>query len=185
MDEIEELLTRAASGEAGAQEKLYAACYGELKKLARSRLRQHARLCDLETTSLVHETYLRLAPAPRLRALHRRGFFLYASRVMRSVIVDALREHLAERRGGDLERVTLSTQLGDELPEATPEQALDVDEALKALAQDKPRLAKVAEMRYFGGYSEEEIAEALDVTTRTVRRDWKTARELLRGMLTD
>lgn len=185
MDDIEQALTRAAAGEPGAQDRLFAASYDELRQLARARLRQHPVAGDLNTVALVHETYLRFAGSPPLRALHRRGFFLYASRVMRSVIVDTLRELAAQRRGGDQEQVTLSTELGEELAEATPEQVLDIDAALQALAQDEPRLARVAEMRFFAGHTEAEVAEALGVTERTVRRDWQKASLLLRAMLTD
>ncbi len=183
MDEIEQQLARAVAGEAGAQDQLFAGCYDELRLLARSRLRRLPGAGDMDTLSLVHETYLRLVPAPRLRALHRRGFFMYASRVMRSVILDTLRELAAQRRGGDLERVTMTTRLGDELAEVTPEQVLDIDAALQALARDEPRLAKVAEMRFFAGHTEAEVAEALGVTERTVRRDWTKASLLLRAML--
>lgn len=184
MDNIEHELARAAAGEADAQDRLFAASYDELRQLARSRLRQHPAAGDLNTVALVHETYLRFAGTPPLRALHRRGFFLYASRVMRSVIVDTLRELAAQRRGGDQEQVTLSTELGEELAEATPEQVLDIDAALQALAQDEPRLARVAEMRFFAGHTEAEVAQALGVTERTVRRDWQKASLLLRAMLT-
>jgi len=112
----------------------------------------------------------------------RRPFFAYASRVMRSVIIDAVCERQAERRGGDLNRLTLDTQLIDKLP-AGEDELLQVHEALEALAKAEPRLAKVVEMRYFGGYTEVEIAEALDLTERTVRRDWDNARMLLELML--
>ncbi len=185
MDDVDALLARAVAGEVGAQDELFAGCYDELRSLARSRLRRWPGAGDLDTLSLVHETYLRLIEAPRLRALHRRGFFLYASRVMRSVILDTLREMAAERRGGDLQRVTMTTRLGDELAEVTPAQVMDIDAALLALAEDEPRLAKVAEMRFFAGHTEIEVAEALGVTERTVRRDWMKARLLLRAMLAD
>lgn len=183
MDPMEQELARAVAGEAGAQDRLFATCYAELRHLARSRLRQHPVAGDLNTTALVHETYLRLLPSTQLRALHRRGFFMYASRVMRSVIIDTLRELGAQRRGGDLERVTLNTQLGDELAAATPEQVMDIDAALQALAGSEPRLAQVAEMRFFAGHTEAEVAEALGITERTVRRDWHKASLLLRAML--
>jgi RNA polymerase sigma factor (TIGR02999 family) len=185
MDEIESLLARAVAGEAGAQDQLFAASYDELRLLARARLRRLPAAGDLNTTALVHETYLRIAPGAPLHTLHRRGFFMYASRVMRSVIVDTLREHACGRRGGDLQRLTLDARLGDELAEATPEQVLDIDAALQALAAEKPRLAQVAEMRFFAGHTEIEVAEALDVTERTVRRDWHKASLLLRAMLAD
>ena len=97
---------------------------------------------------------------------------------MRSVIVDSARERLAERRGGDLMQVTLSTQIAENIP-ADDQGILQVHEALIALAKADPRAAQVVEMRYFGGYTEEEIAEALDINVRTVARDWEKARLLL------
>jgi RNA polymerase sigma factor (TIGR02999 family) len=97
---------------------------------------------------------------------------------MRSVVVDNARERLAERRGGDLMQVTLSTQIADSVP-AGDEAILQVHEALIALAEADPRAARVVEMRYFGGYTEQEIADALDIDVRTVNRDWQKARLLL------
>jgi RNA polymerase sigma factor (TIGR02999 family) len=136
----------------------------------------------LDTTALVHESYLRFIHSGQLRSDDRRAFFAYASRVMRSVIIDAVRERQAERRGGDLQRLTLNTQIADNLP-AGEDELLKVNEALEVLAQAEPRLAKVVEMRYFGGYTEAEIGEALELTERTVRRDWDKARMLLGALL--
>jgi RNA polymerase sigma factor (TIGR02999 family) len=181
-DDISALIRRVNAGEAGAQDQLFAAAYGELRKLARSRLRDGGRNTVLDTTALVHESYLRFLNSGQLRSDDRRAFFAYASRVMRSAIIDAVRERQAERRGGDLQRMTLNTQVADSLP-AGEEELLQVHEALDVLAQAEPRLAKVVEMRYFGGYSEQEIAEALEITDRTVRRDWDKARLLLAAML--
>ena len=181
-DAIEILIEQVNAGSAGAQDRLFAAAYDELRKLARSRLRDGGRNTVLDTTVLVHESYLRFLGSGRLRPDSRRAFFAYASQVMRSVIIDAVRERQAQRRGGDLARVTLDTQVADSLS-ASEDEVLDVHEALEALAAAEPRLAKVVEMRYFGGYSEAEIAEALQVTDRTVRRDWDKARLLLGVML--
>jgi RNA polymerase sigma factor (TIGR02999 family) len=183
MSDISELIRSVNAGEAGAQDRLFAAAYGELRQLARSRLRGGGRNTVLDTTALVHESYLRFIHSGRLRSDDRRAFFTYASRVMRSVIIDTVRERQAERRAGDLERLTLNTELQDKLP-AGENELLEVNEALEVLAQAEPRLAKVVEMRYFGGYTEVEIAEALDLTERTVRRDWEKARMLLSAMLT-
>jgi RNA polymerase sigma factor (TIGR02999 family) len=177
-----ELIRRVNSGEPGAQDALFAATYGELRKLARSRLRDGGRNTVLDTTALVHESYLRFLGAGQLRSDDRRAFFAYASRVMRSVIIDAVRQRQAERRGGDLQRMTLNTQGIDNLP-AGEQELLQVHEALEVLAAAEPRLAKVVEMRYFGGYSEQEIADALELNERTVRRDWDKARLLLSAML--
>lgn len=182
LDDISDLIIRTNAGEPGARDKLFASAYAELRKLARSRLRDGGRNTVLDTTALVHETYLRFLNSGQLRSDDRRAFFAYASRVMRSVIIDAVRERQAERRGGDLNRLTLNTQLIDKLP-AGEDELLQVNEALEVLAQAEPRLATVVEMRYFGGYTEVEIAEALDLTERTVRRDWDKARLLLGAML--
>lgn len=182
--DISELIRRVNEGDVAARDALFTAAYGELRKLARSRLRDGGRNTVLDTTALVHESYLRFLNSGQLRSDNRRAFFAYASQVMRSVIIDAVRERQAERRGGDLQRLTLNTQMGDTLP-AGENEMLKVHEALDVLAQAEPRLAKVVEMRYFGGYSEVEIGEALELTERTVRRDWDKARLLLGAMLKD
>ncbi len=178
MSQITELLGRVQLGEAGARDVLFAAAYEELRRLARSRLRDCGRNTMLDTTCLVHEAYLRFVRAGELRAGDRRAFFSYASRVMRAVIVDSTRERLAERRGGGLPPLTLSTELVGNLAEGE-ETILKVHEALEVLARADGRLAQVVEMRYFGGYSEREIAETLQVTERTVQRDWEKARLIL------
>jgi RNA polymerase sigma factor (TIGR02999 family) len=180
--DISELIRSVNADEPGAQDALFAAAYGELRKLARSRLRDGGRNTMLDTTALVHESYLRFINGGQLRSEDRRAFFAYASKVMRSVIIDAVRERQAERRGGDLQRLTLNTQVADNLP-AGEDELLKVHDALEVLAQAEPRLAKVVEMRYFGGYTEAEIGDALDVDERTVRRDWNKARLLLKVML--
>ena len=180
--DLSDLIRRVNAGLPGAQDALFAASYGELRKLARSRLYDGGRNTMLDTTVLVHESYLRFIRGGQLRSDGRRAFFAYASQVMRSVIVDAVRERRAERRGGDLQRVTLDTRVSDGLPSGEDE-ALEVHAALETLAEADPRLAKVVEMRYFGGYSEAEIGEALQVNERTVRRDWEKARLLLVSLL--
>jgi len=180
--DMSDLTHRVNAGMPGAQDALFAASYGELRKLARSRLYAGGRNTMLDTTVLVHESYLRFIRGGQLRSDCRRAFFSYASQVMRSVIIDAVRERQAQRRGGDLQRTTLDTLISDTLPGGEDE-ALEVHEALHSLADADPRLAKVVEMRYFGGYSEAEIGVALRVTERTVRRDWEKARLLLVGML--
>jgi RNA polymerase sigma factor (TIGR02999 family) len=181
--DISELIRRVNADEPGAQDALFAAAYGELRKLARSRLRDGGRNTVLDT-ALVHESYLRFIHGGQLRTDDRRAFFAYASKVMRSVIIDTVRERQAERRGGDLQRMTLNTQFSESLP-AGEDELLKVHEALDVLAQAEPRLAKVVEMRYFGGYTEAEIGQALELTERTVRRDWDKARLLLGAMLSN
>ena len=182
MSQLTELLKRVRAGDAQARDALFGAAYTELHQLARARLRDGGRNTLLDTTALVHESYLRFVRAGALRAADRRAFYAYASQVMRTVIVNSARDRLAEKRGGPRTPLTLS---GDAVAEiADGEQILlAVHEALQDLEQVDARLAQVVEMRYFGGYSENEIAETLGVTVRTVRRDWEKARMLLLATL--
>ncbi|MDP2006948.1 MAG: ECF-type sigma factor [Rubrivivax sp.] len=158
------------------------ACYAELKKIARARLSSAGSLTQMSTTVLVNESYLKLAARVQQLDFASRGhFFAYAAKVMRSVIVDQVRERQAERRGGGLQRVTLDTAVSDSVPaESEP---LQVDAALQALEQVDLRLAQVVEMRYYAGMTEAEIGEVLGLTERTVRRDWGKARAILKTML--
>lgn len=178
MGELTALLMLANAGDESARERLFAVAYEDLRIQARARLRNGGRNTLLDTTALVHESFLRFLQAGKLSGSDRGHFFSYAAKVMRSVIVDFARQRLAQRRGGDLERVTLDTDLGERLP-AEEGQVVQVHEALERLEQADPRLAKVVEMRYFAGMSEAEIGAALGVTERTVRRDWMRARLLL------
>jgi RNA polymerase sigma factor (TIGR02999 family) len=177
MSRLTELLGQLEAGDPRARDALFTAAYTELHRLARTRLRDGGRNTVLDTTCLVHETYLRFVSAGELRAEDRRAFFAYASQVMRSVIIDSARERIAQKRGGDWLPLTLSTQLAVNVDDH--ETVLKVHEALEALERADPRLAQVAQMRYFGGYSEQEIAETLDIGERTVRRDWEKARLIL------
>jgi len=178
MSQLTELLGQLQAGDPEARDALFAAAYTELHRLAQSRLRDGGRNTVLDTTCLVHEAYLRFVSAGALRAEDRRAFFAFASQVMRSVIVNSVRERIAQKRGGDCRPLTLSTQLSADLAN-DQETILKVHEALEALERADPRLAQVAQMRYFGGYSEQEIADALGITGRTVRRDWEKARLIL------
>jgi RNA polymerase sigma factor (TIGR02999 family) len=162
---------------------LSAAAYEDLRRLARARLRSSAPLTLLDTAGLVSDTYRRLAQQHNLKIESRAQFLGYCSRIMRSVIIDLVRERNAERRGGGAQKITLSTALGESV--AAEDEPLRVDDALADLAKLEPRLAQVVEMRYFGGYDEEEVAEALGITARTVQRDWQKARVLLQAMLSD
>ena len=162
---------------------LSAAAYEDLRILARARLRSSGPLTLLDTSGLVGDTYKRLALQHNLRIESRAHFLGYCSRIMRSVIIDMVREKKAGRRGGGAPKITLNTSLGEALPDE--DEPLRVDEALAELALREPRLAHVVEMRYFGGYNEDEIAEALGITARTVQRDWQKARVLLQAMLSD
>jgi RNA polymerase sigma factor (TIGR02999 family) len=163
--------------------QLSAACYEELRRMARKRLRANGPLTLLDTAGLVGDTYRRLALQHNLHIESRAHFLGYCSRIMRSIIIDLIREKLADRRGGGQPKITLTTSLG--LGAGREGEPLRVDDALADLGRLEPRLARVVEMRYFGGYNDEEIAEALGVTARTVQRDWQKARLLLRAMLSN
>jgi RNA polymerase sigma factor (TIGR02999 family) len=162
-------------GDANPVNAVFAEAYRELRNLARRRLRSGGRNTVLDTTSLVHESYLRLASAGRLRIEDRIQFLRYAGCAMRSVVVDFVRQRQSNRRGGARDRITLTTSAGVS-PNAGERQIIRVHEAITELAKYDARMAQVVEMRYFGGLTEMEIAEALGVTERTVRRDWEKAR---------
>ena len=176
------LLARVSAGDRAARDALFAAVYPELKRLAHARLHGGGRNTVLDTTALVHESYLRLVQTGALGFDDRRAFFGYASRVMRSVIVDSARARLAERRGGQAEKLTLGSEPALNVAQHD-EHILQVHAALEQLEQADARAAQMVEMRYFGGYSDREIADTLDLTERTVQRDWEKARLLLRAML--
>jgi RNA polymerase sigma factor (TIGR02999 family) len=156
--------------------------YAELRRLARSRLASGGRNVLLDTTALVHESFLRLHGAGRVGLEDRDHFMAYAASAMRSVVIDYLRRRTSEKRGGDVEHVTLDTALGEVLG-AKDDEILEVHEALESLARIDACLVRVVEMRYFAGLTDEEIARALDVSDRTVRRDWDRARLLLAELL--
>ncbi len=175
------VLQAAADGDLAARDRLYEAVYGELRRLARVQLSKGSR-GDLNTTEVVHEAYLKMFDRGQIRANDRQHFFALSSRVMRQILVDHFRASAAQRRGGANQPVTL-----DRDPKARGadggELILAVHEALARLEELHPRLAAVVEYRFFGGWSQSEIAEALDVTRKTVGRDWRAARAWLANTL--
>ena len=176
--QLTSLLAAAREGDQDAAGAAFSLLYEDLRRLARAKLRQHQTMTLLDTTSLLHESYLKLVGADALPVSDRHHFFAYAARVMRSVIVDFARARAAERRGGEAAHLVLDTVMSEKI--AAPENdVLRVHEALEVLAQADERLAQIVEMRYFGGLSEVEIAETLGLSERTVRRDWEKARLLL------
>ena len=178
---LTELIHRAERGDVEAADQLFAAMYGDLRRLARARLRGGRRNTLLDTSALVHESYLRFAGAGRLHLQDRIHFLRWAGRVMRSVIVDFARRRQAARRGGGQEAITLTTGIAS--GPAGESEILRVHEALQEMAARDRRMASIVEMRYFGGLTESEIAEAVGVNERTVRRDWEKARLFLREAL--
>ena len=165
-----------------AFDALFAEVYDELRRLARIRLRARGRTPVLSTTTLVHESYLRLAGNGSLQLNDRAHFLSYAARAMRSVIIDLVRKRQASRHGGGAAHVTLDTRLANNVLVAERE-LLGVHDALDALATLDPRMVRIVEMRYFAGMTEVEIAAALGLTDRTVRREWEKARLWLASAL--
>lgn len=161
---------------------LFPALYGELRRLARSRLSAGGRHTLLDTSALIHEAFLRMQHDGGVALKDREHFMAYAATTMRSVVIDFVRRRSAERRGGDAPHVTLDTRAAEQLG-GSDDEILDIHEALETLAKLDERLVCVVEMRYFAGLSDTEIADALQVTDRTVRRYWERARLLLAEML--
>lgn len=156
--------------------------YAEMRRLARARLARGGPLTLLDTTALVHESFLRLQRAKDFPVSNSEHFLAYATKTMRSVVVDYVRRRKAERHGGAAPHTNLNTGHADQLA-AADDEILEVHEALEVLAGIDARLVEVVEMRYFGGLTDVEIGRALGVTDRTVRRDWDRARLLLAELL--
>jgi RNA polymerase sigma factor (TIGR02999 family) len=175
--DVTRLLGAVAAGDRAALDDLLPLLYAELRGLARRQLRRERREHTLHPTALVHEAYLRLLDHPPESASSRSHFLALAARVMRQVLVDHARRRGAAKRGGDWVRTGLT---GDE-PVGAPQmdEVLALDSALDELDERSPRLREVVECRFFAGMGEEEIAEALGVSTRTVERDWVKARAWL------
>ena len=182
MGELTALIQRANDGDVEARNSVFALLYGDLKTIARARLAGGGRSTLLDTTSLVNEAFLRLANSGQLSFADRHRYLAYASRAMRSVIVDFVRARGAERRGGAAAHITLNTGISESTPSGEAE-ILRVHEALEELASIDDRAVRVVEMRYFAGLEERVVAEALGVNVRTVRRDWAKARLLLAAAL--
>ena len=181
--EITVLLDAAHNGDRGAMDRVLATLYQELHSMARRQLAgQHGH--TLDATALVHEAYLKLIGRSSGAAQFddRAHFFAYAASAMRSVVVDYARQRLAQKRGGNLHRVT---DLLEDIEGGVrlDEDMLGLDTALNRLTQVDPRLTRVVELRYFTGLSELEIAALMNRSERSVRRDWQKARMFLLASL--
>jgi RNA polymerase sigma factor (TIGR02999 family) len=182
MPDLTVLIRRAHQGDEEARDAAYELLYSDLCKLARARLARGGRNTVLDTTALVNEAYIRISQAEGTVPEDRHHYLAYASRAMRSVIVDLLRARATERRGLLANRVTLSTNVRDGVA-AGEDEILRVHEALEELAAVDERLVRVVEMRYFCGLTLKEVAETLGLNERTVRRDWEKARLMLAAAL--
>lgn len=172
---ITRLLVDAQAGQAEVWNQIYTLLYEELHGLARSQLWRSQQ--TLSPTALINETWLKLAKA-NINAENRRQLIGLLISTMRSIVLDETKHKLAEKRGGGMRVFSLSDGW-DNSEESRLEQLLELDAALKDLQYASPRMARVVEWRYFGGLAEDEIARLLDVTARTVRRDWNAARLFL------
>jgi len=180
--DVTRLLRVAHAGNPEALNRVYDLVYGELRQIAAARLRQERDGHTLQPTALVNEAYLRLF-GNDVRWENRRHFFGAAAQAMRRVLVDQARRRDAEKRGGDLERVSL-TQV-DIATEDAQVDVLAIDALLGELEQVNPRLVRTIELRYFGGLDIEATAEVLGVAPATVKRDWAYARAWLLERLSD
>ena len=188
--EITEALAAVGRGVPEAMDRLLPLVYHELKQIAHRQLGAEPVGHTLSTTAVVHEAYLRLASQTRAEWVNRGQFFAIAARTMRRVLVDYARQHQAARRGGPgRSAVALEFLEQTGSPSISIEDRADVllalDEALEALRNVDERLARVVECRFFAGLNEVETAEALDVSQRTVTRDWRMARAWLHEALRD
>lgn len=175
--EVTEVLLRVRDGENGARAELMTLVYHELKALASRYMRREDVGHTLQPTALVHEAFLRLVDIREVQWRDRTHFFALAAQLMRRVLVDHAREQKAQKRGGGA--VALQLEEGLVLGEGRSDQLLDLDAALERLTAMDPRKAKIVELRFFAGLTEEEIGLALELSTRTVKREWAFARAWL------
>ena len=175
--EITNLLQAWSGGDETALERLAQQVYPELRHMARRYMKNEQQGNSLQATALVHEVYLRLVDVTKVEWRARAQFFAIASQMMRRILVDAARARGSQKRGGMADKVNLEeTAVLSPVPDRT---VLALDDALSAFSKVAPRQAKIVELRYFGGLTEEEIAAALSISQRTVRRDWDLARAWL------
>lgn len=181
MSDLVELPRTPHVASVGVPAQLFELLYTDLKRMAHARLFRSGGVADLDTTSLVHESFLRLVEGGQLAAADRPAFFSYVGRVMRSVVIDHVRSQQALKRGGDHVLVTLTTGVEDATFDDV--QLLVMDSALDSLERLSPQFRELVELRYFAGLSVREVAELRSVSTRTVERDWEKARAFLRQLM--
>jgi RNA polymerase sigma factor (TIGR02999 family) len=178
--DITHLLKAWGDGDESALNRLTPLVYAHLREQARRYMRRERSGVTLQSTALVHEVYLRLVNTNEVECKDRAHFFALASQIMRRILVDAARFRAAAKRGGTMQAEHSPSVDIDQLTVSSDSTALcALDDALESLAQIDPRRAKVIELRFFGGLSVDETAEALDVSPQTVMRDWRLARAWL------
>ncbi len=183
MSEVTRILSAIEQGDARAAEQLLPLVYDELRRLAAQKLAQEKPGQTLEATALVHEAYLRLVDAEKVRQWNSRGhFFTAAAEAMRRILIDSARRKRRPKHGGDRQRVELDQAL---LVNGPAEDVLALDEAQAKLAQQEPAKAELVKLRYFGGLSLEEAAACLDISPATAKRYWAVARAWLFDRLSE
>jgi RNA polymerase sigma factor (TIGR02999 family) len=175
--EITNLLKAWSGGDPGALERLAEQVYPELRRMARRYMKNERLGNTLQATALVHEVYLRLVDVAKVEWQERAQFFAMAAQMMRRILVTAAHARGSQKRGGMAPKINIDETAV--LSPAPDRSILALDEALTAFARMAPRQAKVVELRYFGGLTEDEIVAALDISPRTVRRDWDLAKAWL------
>lgn len=176
-DDVTGLLVAWGQGDRAADSRLLAVVYQDLRRVARSRLRAERADHSLAPTALVHEAYLRLIDLRRVQWQNRAQFFAIAARLMRQVLVDHARAHVAAKRGGPGVKMPLADHLGATMPRDVD--LIDLDTALEKLGTIDARLGDLVVLRFFGGLTVEEAAESLGLSPATVKRDWSRARAWL------
>jgi RNA polymerase sigma factor (TIGR02999 family) len=175
--EVTRLLFELKTGNRAAEEQLIPLVYGELRRIASNRLRNESIHHSLQPTALVHEAYLRLTRIEQVDWQSRSHFFAVSATLMRRILVDHARANQARKRGDGIGTISLEDAIFA-APDREPE-ILALDDALERLAQLDERQSKIVELRFFAGMSEEETAHVLGISTRTVKRDWRTAKAWL------
>lgn len=178
-DDITELLHRFQAGDEDAQSQLIEAVQDELRVIAARYMRREKGDHTLQTTALVNEAYLKLVNLKTANWQDRAHFYAVASRVMRRILVDHARKHIAGKRGGGMDMLPLNEAIV--FTPGRSSQIVQLDDALTRLSETDERAAKVIELRFFGGLSVEESAEVLKISPRTVKREWMFARAWLRS----
>lgn len=181
--ELADLISRVEAGDGRAAEEMFSALYRELHRLAELQLRRHGPALSLGTTTLLHEAYLHLAGHDDARFVNRAHFLGYASRAMRSIVIDYARRSRAQRRGGGVAQIELTDAIAAEPVGMSASQLEHLSDALDELAGVDAPLAQLVDLHFFCGFSFVEIAALRDVSERTVQRDWRKARLLLHHSL--
>jgi RNA polymerase sigma factor (TIGR02999 family) len=178
--QVTKILDRLDGPDGPAAQELLPLVYEELRRLARAYFDRQGAAHTLQPTALVHEAFMRLADDRGADWSGRDHFFAVAAMAMRQILVDHARRRKARKRGGDWDRVTLEAAVA---PSGTDLDVVDLDEALQRLAAHDPRQARVVTLRFFGGLSNEAVADVLGVSRATVANDWRFARAWLAGEL--